>query len=189
LRRGGNEILRDVLDRTPAALDRRGLFDELQKRHAAMPLLTEGYRAFVRAQLDQFEQENPNLVKFITRSLVTTAVVRPLVTVGLFWGGAHAIDLAAGHVVNMVGDIVVGAATAVTGEGLIARFTYPLQQLLSKLFSRFYVERADILAASLHELVLGPAIDEVKRLAEAPQSEAFVAARQAIEELRPFGVL
>jgi hypothetical protein len=61
--------------------------------------------------------------------------------------------------------------------------------LLSKLFSRFYVERADILAASLHELVLGPAIDEVKRLAEAPQSEAFVAARQAIEELRPFGVL
>ena len=91
----------------------------------------------------------PNLVKFITRSLVTTAVVRPLVTVGLFWGGAHAVELAAGHVVNMVGDIVVGAATAVTGEGLIAKFTYPLQQLLSKLFARFYVERADILAASL----------------------------------------
>ena len=184
LRRGGNEILRDVLDRTPAALDRRGLFDELQKRHAAMPLLTEGYRAFVRAQLDLFEQENPSLVKFITRSLVTTAVVRPLVTVGLFWGGAHAVDLAAGHVVNMVGDIVVGAATAVTGEGLIARFTYPLQQLLSKLFSRFYVERADILAASLHDLVLGQAVDEVKRLAEAPSSEAFVAARHAVDELR-----
>jgi hypothetical protein len=184
LRRGGNEILRDVLDRTPAALDRRGLFDELKRRHAAMPLLTDGYRAYVRAQLDLFEKENPNLVKFITRSLVTTAVVRPLVTVGLFWGGAHAVDLAAGHVVNMVGDIVVGAATAVTGEGLIARFTYPLQQLLSKLFSRFYVERADILANSLHELVLGQAVDEVKRLADVPQSEAFVAARQAVEELR-----
>jgi hypothetical protein len=184
LRRGGNEILRDVLDRTPAALDRRGLFDELKQRHAAMPLLTEGYRKFVRTQLDAFEQENPNLVKFITRSLVTTAVVRPLVTVGLFWGGAHAVDLAAGHVVNMVGDIVVGAATAVTGEGLIAKFTYPLQQLLSKLFARFYVERADILAASLHELVLGPAVDEVKVLAEAPKSGAFVAAQQAIEELR-----
>lgn len=184
LRRGGNEILRDVLDRTPAALDRRGLFDALKERHAAMPLLTEGYRQFVRAQLDTFEQENPNLVKFITRSLVTTAVVRPLVTVGLFCGGAHAVDLAAGHVVNMVGDIVVGAATAVTGEGLIAKFTYPLQQLLSKLFARFYVERADILAASLHELVLGPAVDEVKLLAEAPKSEAFVAAQQAIEELR-----
>ncbi len=189
LRRGGNKILRDVLDRTPAALDRRGLFDELQKRHAAMPVLTEGYRTFVRAQLDQFEQDNPNLVKFITRSLVTTAVVRPLVTIGLFWGGAHAVDLAAGHVVNMVGDIVVGAATAVTGEGLLARFTYPLQQLLSKLFSRFYVERADILAASLHELVLGPAIEEVKRLAETPQSEAFVAARGAVEELRGFEAL
>jgi hypothetical protein len=183
LRRGGNEILRDVLDRTPAALDRRGLFDALKERHAAMPLLTEGYRQFVRTQLDAFEQENPNLVKLITRSLVTTAVVRPLVTVGLFWGGAHAVDLAAGHVVNMVGDIVVGAATAVTGEGLIAKFTYPLQQLLSKLFARFYVERADILAASLHELVLGPAVDEVKLLAEAPTSEAFVAARRAIEEL------
>jgi hypothetical protein len=184
LRRGGNEILRDVLDRTPAAVDRRGLFDELQKRHAAMPLLTDGYRGYVRAQLDEFEQENPSLVKFITRSLVTTAVVRPLVTVGLFWGGAHAVDLAAGHAINMAGDIVVGAATAVTGEGLIARFTYPLQQLLSKLFSRFYVERADILAASLHELVLGRAIDEVKRLADVPESEAFVAASQAVEELR-----
>jgi hypothetical protein len=186
LRRGGNEILRDVLDRTPAALDRRGLFDELKKRHASMPLLTEGYRQFVRMQLDAFEQENPTLVKFITRSLVTTAVVRPLVTVGLFWGGAHAVDLAAGHVANMVGDIVVGAATAVTGEGLMARFTYPLQQLLSKLFSRFYVERADILAASLHELVLGAAVDEVKRLADVPASEAYVAAREAVDELKAF---
>jgi hypothetical protein len=186
LRRGGNEILRDVLDRTPAALDRRRLFDELKQRHAAMPLLTEGYREFVRAQLDQFEHDNPNLVKLITRSLVTTAVVRPLVTVGLFWGGAHAVDLAAGHVVNMVGDIVVGAATAVTGEGLIARFTYPLQQLLSKLFARFYVERADILAASLHDLVLGDAIDEVKRLAESTQSEPFAAARETILDLRQF---
>jgi hypothetical protein len=183
LRRGGNEILRDVLARTPAALDRRALFDELKQRHAAMPLLTEGYREFVRSQLDLFEQENPGLVKFITRSLVTTAVVRPLVTVGLFWGGAHAVDLAAGHVANMVGDIVVGAATAVTGEGLMARFTYPLQQLLSKLFSRFYVERADILAASLHELVLGAAVDEVKRLSEVPATDSFVAAREAVREL------
>ena len=149
-----------------------------------MPLLTDGYRQFIRTQLDAFEQDNPNLVKFITRSLVTTAVVRPLVTVGLFWGGAHAVELAAGHVVNMVGDIVVGAATAVTGEGLIAKFTYPLQQLLSKLFARFYVERADILAASLHELVLGPAVDEVKLLAEAPLSAAFAVAGLAIQELR-----
>jgi hypothetical protein len=48
---------------------------------------------------------------------------------------------------------------------------------------RFYVERPDS-ASSLHELVLGPAVDEVKRLADVPQSEAFVAAREAVEELR-----
>ena len=183
LSRGGNDILRDVLGRTPAMLDRRGLFDELRRRHAAMPLLTEGYRQFVRTQLDAFEQEYPNLVKFITRSLVTTAVVRPLVTIGLFWGGAHAFDLAAGHVVNIAGDLVVGAVTVATGEGLIAQFTYPLQQLLSKLFSRFYVERAVVLADSLHDLVLGAAVDEVKRLAEVPATASFIAARHAVQEL------
>jgi hypothetical protein len=32
--------------------------------------------------------------------------------------------------------------------------------------------------------VLGPAVDEVKVLAEAPKSGAFVAAQEAIEELR-----
>jgi hypothetical protein len=159
------------------------LFDELRKRHAAMPLLTDGYREFVRGQLDAFEQEYPNLVKFITRSLVTTAVVRPLVTVGLFWGGTHVFDLAAGHVVNIAGDLVVGAVTVATGEGLIAQFTYPLRQLLSKLFSRFYAERAVVLADSLHDLVLGAALDEIKRLADVPSTASFVAARQAVQEL------
>jgi hypothetical protein len=183
LRQGGNEILRDVLDRTPAARDRRALFDELRKRYDAMPILTDDYRQFIRTQLDAFERDNSGMVKLITRSLVTTAVVRPLVTVGLFWGGAHAVDLAAGHVANMVGDIVVGAATAVTGEGLLSQATRPLQQLLSKLFARFYVERAELLASALHDLVLGEALVEVKRLAETPNGEEFRAVRRMIEEL------
>ncbi len=62
------------------------LFDELRKRYEAMPILTDDYRQFVRTQLDAFERDNAGMVKLITRSLVTTAVVRPLVTVGLFWG-------------------------------------------------------------------------------------------------------
>jgi hypothetical protein len=39
------------------------------------------------------------------------------------------------------------------------------------------------LADSLHDLVLGAAVDEVKRLAEAPAAASFVAARQAVQEL------
>jgi hypothetical protein len=36
----------------------------------------------------------------------------------------------------------------------------------------------------LHELVLGPAVDEVKLLADVPTSEPFLAAAKAVTELR-----
>ncbi len=185
LRRGGNAMVRQALERTPGPAERRALFDELHVRRERMPLLTEGYRQFVRAELDQFERDNPGLVRFITWTLVSTAVVRPVVTVALFSVGAHAVELTAGHIVNAAGDIAVGAATAVSGEGLFAGAKLPLQRLLNLLFSRFYAERAEILAATLHELVLGQAVRDIGQFATADGSDAFHRANQAIAALAP----
>ncbi len=123
------------------------------------------------------------LVKFITRSLVTTAVVRPLVTVGLVLGRSARGRSGGGARGEHGRGHRRGRRDRGDGRGIDSQATYPLQQLLSKLFSRFYVERAELLASALHDLVLGEALVEVKRLAETPNGEAFTTVRKMIEEL------
>ncbi len=66
LRRGGNAILSRELAAVLGGLERSQLFAELQRRHASAPLVTDGYRQFIHDQLDEFERQNPALVKGIT---------------------------------------------------------------------------------------------------------------------------
>ncbi|MDX1962167.1 MAG: GTPase [Pirellulales bacterium] len=173
LRRGGNAIIRETLTKSAPPEDRRRVFEELRRRHAQLPLLSDGYRRYVREQLDQFGQTHPGVLRGITWSLFGTAIVRPVVTIGLGLMGAHLVDLAGGHLINVTGDLVVGTATAVTGEGLFAGAMVPVQHLLAQLFNRFYAERGELLANLLHDLVLGEALLDLHAAAELTNSAAW----------------
>ena len=147
-------------------LNRSQLFDELKLRHRSTPLVTEGYREFIRQQLDAFEQQNPALLKGVTWALVATAVVRPAISVGLAVVGAHGMELAAGHwAISWVGDVAVGTATAAAGEAVtVPTGQFALKTLLSGLFARFYEERVKLLTKTLDDLVLGPVVERLNRL-------------------------
>ena len=166
LRRGGNSILTSELDRVLGGLNRTQLFAELKRRHRSTPLVTDGYREFIRQQLDAFEQQNPALVKGVTWALVATAVVRPAISVGLAVVGAHGVELAAGHwAISWVGDVAVGTATAAAGEAVtVPTGQFALKTLLSGLFARFYEERVKLLTKTLDDLVLGPVVERLNRL-------------------------
>jgi hypothetical protein len=166
LRRGGNSILTGELDNVLGGLNRTQLFDELKLRHRSTPLVTEGYREFIRQQLDAFEEQNPALLKGVSWALVATAVVRPAISVGLAVVGAHGMELAAGHwAISWVGDVAVGTATAAAGEAVtVPTGQFALKTLLSGLFARFYEERVKLLTKTLDDLVLGPVVERLNRL-------------------------
>ena len=128
--------------------------------------MTEGYREFIRQQLDAFEQQNPALLKGVSWALVATAVVRPAISVGLAVVGAHGMELAAGHwAISWVGDVAVGTATAAAGEAVtVPTGQFALKTLLSGLFARFYEERVKLLTKTLDDLVLGPVVERLNRL-------------------------
>src|SRR5262245_1564137 len=186
LRRGGNEILAKELTCVLGGLERRQLFDELKRRHEAAPLVTDGYRQFIQDQLDAFERDNPGLVKGITWALVATAVVRPAISVGLAIVGAHGVELAAGHwAISWVGDVAVGTATAAAGEAVtVPTGQLALKALLSGLFARFYEERVKLLTKTLDDLVLGPVVEHLDRLAKTSEQSQFAKAHQLAESLR-----
>ena len=186
LRRGGNAILSRELEQVLAGLNRTRLFDELRRRHDSAPLVTDGYRQFIRDQLDAFHSQNPALVKGITWGLVATAAVRPVISVGLAVVGAHGIELAAGHwAVSWVGDVAFGTATAAAGEVVtVPTGQLALRALLGGLFARFYEERVKLLTKTLDDLVLGSVVEKLNHLAKAAADPQRQITARLVDKLR-----
>ncbi|MCC7084230.1 MAG: 50S ribosome-binding GTPase [Pirellulales bacterium] len=186
LRRGGNEILSRELDGVLGGLERDRLFAELRRRHAEAPLVTDGYRQFIREQLDAFERQNPALVKGVSWAMIATAVVRPAISVGLAIVGAHGVEMAAGHwALSWAGDVAMGTASVAAGEAVaIPTGQLALKTLLSGLFARFYFERVKLLTKTMDDVVLGPLVDRLNRLAEARHDPARMRADHLLLELR-----
>jgi ribosome biogenesis GTPase A len=183
-RRGGNALIQRALESANLSINREQLFADLQTQYQSLPLLTEDYRQFVRAELEAFAVKNPKLLKGFTLTLQGTAVVRPIAMLGLGYFGAHAVDLAGGHLLNMTGDVVVGATAAISGEGLVAGMMLPVRELLSRIFSHYYTERAALLAKMLHERVLGDSIVKLKEAADLPESPWWNELQKLVHELR-----
>jgi hypothetical protein len=158
-----------------ASADRNLWFADLERRHAALPLVSEGYRRFVRTELDRFAAGHPGLVKFIVGGLNVGAVARPVVTLALFGAGAAMVPAAAGAagglsvLVHQVGDYAVWAAAPLVGEGAIGLAAAGVRPLVERLFAGWSAQRGEILIDTLHNVVLGDGVEEVGRLAAASE--------------------
>ena len=172
-----------------ASPDRAAWFDDLERRHAALPLVSDGYRTFVRGELDRFAAENPGLVKFIVGGLSAGAVARPVVTLALFGAGAAMVPATAGAagglsvLVHHVGDYAVWAAAPLVGEGVIGLAAVGVRQLLERLFAGWAAQRGRILIDTLHDVVLGDGVEEVGRLAAAAARPELAQLRQLLVTL------
>jgi hypothetical protein len=179
------EVLRPVLTDG----DRQRWFDELARRHAAMPLVSRGYSEFVREELDRFERDNPGTVRLILTALHVGAVARPAVTVGLGLAGAAVVPPAAAAAgglsvfVHHLGDLVVGAAASLAGETALEATAAGIRPLLERLFAGWAAERGDLLANTIHEVVMGNALAVIESRADVGQRQEIAEARRLIEEL------
>lgn len=179
------EVLRPVLTDG----DRQQWFDALAQRHAAMPLVSQGYSEFVREELDRFERDNPGTVRTILTALHVGAVARPAVTVGLGLAGAAVVPPAAAAAgglsvfVHHLGDLVVGAAASLAGETALEATAAGIRPLLERLFAGWAAERGDLLANTIHEVVMGNALEVIESRADVGQRHELAEARRLLHEL------
>lgn len=168
-----DDRLATLLSPRLASADRSSWYADLERRHAALPMVSEDYRRFVRQELDRFATDNPALVKFIVSGLNVGAVARPVVTLTLLGAGAAAVPTAAGAaggfsvLVHHVGDYAVWAVAPLVGEGAIGLAVAGVRPLIERLFAGWSAERSRILVSTLHDVVLGSAVEEIERRASA----------------------
>jgi len=183
-----DERLAAMLGPRLASADRAAWYADLERRHAALPLVSEDYRTFVRGELDRFARENPQLVGWILTGLNVGAVARPAITVGLGLAGAAVVPAAAATagglttLVHHVGDVVVGTAATLAGEGALGLTAAGLKPLIETLFAGWSAERGRILAETLHDVVLGDRLEEIERLASAGARPELTRARRLLIE-------
>jgi hypothetical protein len=183
-------LLAEVLAGRLVDGDRAAWFNELRRRHAALPVVSDDYRTFVRQELDRFAAERPGLIRLITAGLNVGAVVRPAVTVALGLTGAAAVPAAAATagglsvLLHQVGDIVVGGTLSLAGEGAIGLAAdSQVKPFVESLFTAWTVRRCGTLADTLRDVVLGDALSEIAARAAAAEDPRLVEARAAIERL------
>jgi hypothetical protein len=177
-----------------ASGDRAAWFADLERRHEALPLVSEDYRHFVKTRLDQFAADKPQMVGWILTALNAGAVARPVITVGLAMAGAAAVPAAAATagglttLVHSVGDVVVGTAATLAGEGALGLTASGLRPLVEQLFAGWSADRGKILAETLHDVVLGDRLTEIdRRAAAAARPEVARARRLLVEAAREIG--
>jgi hypothetical protein len=181
-------LLAGVLGPRLDSADRAAWYADLERRHAALPLVSDDYRGFVRAELDRFARDNPQLVGWILTGLNVGAVARPAITVGLGLAGAAVVPAAAATagglttLVHHVGDVVVGTAATLVGEGALGLTAAGLKPLIETLFAGWSAERSRILAETLHDVVLGDRLEEIDRLAAAAARPEVARARRLLVE-------
>lgn len=172
-----------------ASADRGLWYADLERRHAALPLVSDAYRDFVRAELDRFARDNPAVVGWILTGLNVGALARPAITVGLGLAGAAVVPAAAATagglttLVHHVGDVVVGTAATLAGEGALGLTAAGLRPLVETLFAGWSAERGRILAETLHGVVLGDRLEQIERLAAAATRPEVTGARRLLVEL------
>ena len=155
--------------------------------------MSEDYRTFVKDQLDRYSEDNPGLVGWIVTALNAGAVARPALTVGLGLAGAAVVPAAAATagglttLVYHVGDVVVGTAATLAGEGALGLTAAGLAPLVEQLFVGWSAERSRVLAETLHDVVLGDRLDEIDRLATAASRPELARARQLLDAVAAEG--
>ena len=185
-----DERLARLLGDTLASADRAAWYADLERRYAALPLVSEDYRRFVKDQLDLLAVERPGLVRWVLTGLNAGAVARPALTVGLALAGAAAVPAAAATagglttLVHSVGDVVVGTAATLAGEGALGLTAKGLGPFVEGLFAGWTADRGRILAETLHDVVLGDRLAEIDRLAAAATRPELARGRELLEACR-----
>jgi len=173
----GNELLRPRLTKMLAGERRAELLASISRAHDELSL-EDDLREVVRAQMQAFREESPQLYEFLRTLDRVAAGARPMTSVVLFVaGGIPVADaVAAPLITEAVLHIAGGTGAVVAGEAAMSRTSAGIRTLEAKfrqLQTAFTVRRLSWLAGQLKEHLLGSLQEELTTSASLPQSPAF----------------
>jgi hypothetical protein len=192
----GNDTLRPRLERLLGGRARAELLARVQAAHEGLPAVDEHYRAFLRAELDEWRRSNPRAVRFLQSLDHAAALARPAITVALFFTGLHfagdlvgqaatqAASASAGHLAT---EAAIAGGIAGGGEVLVGGTSEGVRQAAGRLFgrlqARYAQQRAGWLAEWLERELLGDLLVELRRGAEVTSGKAFAETAAIAAEL------
>ena len=189
----GNEVLQPRLQGLLKGRTRERLLDEVRQEHDTLPTVDDEYRTFLADELDRWRNEHPREIKLLQQFDTALAFARPALTVSLCISGfVVAGDVVSEAAIQTAGQFATEAAitggitgggealVSGTGEGL----RHALARLFGRLQERYAAQRAEWLAGWLEQRLLGSLLEELRRGAELPDSEAFRETEGLLFELR-----
>ncbi len=193
----GNATLRPRLLKLLAGDARAHLLKNVRAAHAQLPAVDEDYRRFLRDELDAWKRSNRRVVRFLRSMDHVAALARPAITMTLAISGfvvagdlvGQAAMQAAGHTAGelateaaIAGGITGGGEAVVSGAGEGVR--QAAGRLFLRLQSKYAQRRAQWLAGWLERELLGELLSDLRRGAEVPATQAFLAVETALETLK-----
>jgi len=161
------------------------LLERLRTDHAACDLHEE-LAVLVRTEMDALLTNNPRAGRWL-RALDSAAVIgRPALTVGLLGTGVIGTELAAAGV-TVVADTIVGGAAVAAGEAAGAgagSVAMKVNAKVARIERRFAESRRAWLERWVRDALLGPLVADVAHAAGLPDSDAFAAVGDALNELQ-----
>ena len=186
----GNDLLRDRLEPLLSGDARNNLFARLSRDHDQFDF-DALVKELVETEMAKLKTEREQLFKILRYADQAAAIARPVITVGLAFGGLFGADnVIAEAVVHTVGNAAVAvtgaAAATVAGEAAVETAGGVLGQAkawLLQLHQKFKAEREAWLVAQLREHLLGELLDELQAGANVPDAAEFGEVEAALGEL------
>lgn len=193
----GNDTLRPRLLKMLSGNARESLLKHVREAHQELPAVNDDYRAFLRTELDDWRQTNPKVVRLLRSLDHVAALARPAITISLAVSGfvlagdlvGQAAVQAAGHTAGSVAtEAAIAGGITGGGEAVVSTASEGVRQAAARLFGRlqshYAQQRADWLAHWLERELMGGLLAELRRGAEAPESEPFREVEKALAALR-----
>ncbi len=196
LDRSGSQPLRESLSAVLGGDARAELLQELARQHEQLDLRRE-LDDVVAKTLDEFRRQSPEKFRLLKRLDSVAAAARVTVSVGLFAVGAGpvghtVVGSVAGSAAHVLVEAAVGAVVAAAGEptvsaGVGAGVGY-VEAKVRGLHEAFARRRAAWLLKLVQSGRLGGVLDDLRRAATVPTTDAFREAERTVHELnRLFG--
>ena len=183
--RESDPVLAPRLAAVLGGTSRGSLLDRLKADHAACDLHAE-LAAQLKTEMTALLENNPRAGRWL-RALDSAAVVgRPALTVGLLGTGVIGTELAAAGI-TVVADTLVGGAAVAAGEAAGAgagKLAARVNAKVAKIEARFADARRAWFERWVRDALLGPLVHDVGHAAGLPESDAFRAVGDALQDLK-----
>ncbi len=205
LRKRGNDIIKDAVNRVLLGANREQMFSHLLTQYERLPNTNHELRGEIAQYLEEFfQKDHQTLLEFIKGALLVTAVLRPVITVTFLVilpgseivsqmavvGTAHAARAGAMHVAHEAAQAWAIELSKATVEGTAGQAAVEgggyltLKKLLSSVHQKYYNWRIKRLGDIVNRILVSPVLENINQLAEVNENQALRSAKILAEGLK-----